>query len=298
LNNENFFHQLFCGKKGLPQIIVFSAFIKISFGLSLNTMSKPKQVVCIHPNYKHLTSKILNQINNVNGDDDRVFNNGRNLIAKVEVANEKLSIKSFKVPNVFNAFVYKYFRKSKAKRSYEYANKLLEADILTPFPVAYVEEFNALGLARSFYISKYIDYDFDFRELIHHPKFPDRDTILRQFTEFTFKLHENNINFLDHSPGNTLITKEANGNYNFYLIDLNRMQFETMSFDKRLHNFRRLWLSKAMIKIIAAKYAELSGRPYNETHNLLLKHSRAFQKKIDSKKLRKSGRKMRFKTTH
>jgi hypothetical protein len=70
-----------------------------------------------------------------------------------------------------------------------------------------------------------------------------------------------------------------------------------MSFDKRMHNFRRLWLSKAMIKIMAAKYAELYGKTYDETHSLMLMHSRAFQKKIDSKKLRKSGRKMRFKTT-
>ena len=130
-------------------------------------MSKPKQVVCIHPNYKHLTSEILNQINKVNDDNHQVFNNGRNLIAKVEVGGEQLSIKSFKIPNIFNSLVYKFFRKSKAKRSYEYANKLLEADILTPFPVAYIEEFNALGLYRSFYISKHVDYDFDFREQLN-----------------------------------------------------------------------------------------------------------------------------------
>jgi hypothetical protein len=50
-----------------------------------------------------------------------------------------------------------------------------------------------------------------------------------------------------------------------------------------------------MIKIMAAKYAELYSKTYEETHALMLIHSRAFQKKIDSKKLRKSGRKMRFK---
>ena len=259
-------------------------------------MSKPKQVVCIHPNYRHLTSEILNEINNVNGNDDHVFNNGRNLIAKVEIQSEKISIKSFKVPSGSNALVYKYFRKSKAKRSYEYANTLLKANILTPFPIAYIEEFSLFGLKRSFYISKHIDYDFDFRELIHNPRFPDRENILRQFTEFTFKLHENVINFLDHSPGNTLINKVSDGNYNFYLIDLNRMQFEILDFDKRMHNFRRLWLSKAMIKIMAARYAVLYDKAFEETHTLMLKHSRAFQKKGDAKKLRKSGRKLKFKS--
>jgi len=279
------------------QIIVFSAFIKISFGISLRNMSKLKQVVCIHPNYTHLRTQILNETNNVNGSDANVFDNGRNLIAKIEIENEQLSVKSFKIPNGFNGIVYKFFRKSKAKRSYEYANRLLKADILTPFPIAYIEEFNALGLKRSYYISKHLDYDFDFRDLIHNPKFQDRENILKQFTEFTFKLHENNINFLDHSPGNTLIIKGADGDYKFYLIDLNRMQFETMNFDKRMHNFRRLWLSKTMIKIMAERYAELYGKTFEETHALMLKHSRAFQKKIDAKKLRKAGRRLKFKST-
>jgi hypothetical protein len=37
-------------------------------------------------------------------------------------------------------------------------------------------------------------------ELIHDPLFPDRKNILEQFTEFTFRMHEASINFLDHSP--------------------------------------------------------------------------------------------------
>tara|TARA_B100001059_G_C17785501_1_gene556827 strand:+ start:615 stop:971 length:357 start_codon:yes stop_codon:yes gene_type:complete len=117
---------------------------------------------------------------------------------------------------------------------------------------------------------------------------------LQQFAAFTFKLHENNIDFLDHSPGNTLITKNAN-HYNFYLIDLNRMRFKPMSFDNRMHNFRRLWLSKTMIKILAEAYSKLYNKSYQDTYDLMLKHSRAFQLKINSKKLRRSGRKMQFK---
>ncbi|WP_397363330.1 lipopolysaccharide kinase InaA family protein [Olleya sp. R77988] len=199
------------------------------------------------------------------------------------------------MPGVFNSFVYKYIRPSKAKRSFEYANRLIDCGISTPFPIAYLENSSAFGLKSSYYISLHIDYDFEFRELIHKPLFPERDKILKQFAEFTFKLHENNVNFLDHSPGNTLITKDET-DYNFYLIDLNRMRFETMTFDKRMHNFRRLWLSKTMVKVIAKMYAELYNKTYQDTHDAMLKHSRSFQLKINSKKLRRSGRKMRFKS--
>lgn len=190
--------------------------------------------------------------------------------------------------------MYKYIRPTKAKRSFNYATRLIDCGISTPFPIAYIENTTVFGLKSSYYISKHIDYDFEFRALIHNPQFPERDKILQEFATFTFKLHENNIDFLDHSPGNTLITKDDNG-YNFYLIDLNRMRFKPMSFDNRMHNFRRLWLSKSMIKILAEAYAKLYNKSYQDTYDLMLKHSRAFQLKINSKKLRRSGRKMQFK---
>lgn len=259
-------------------------------------MNKPKQVIHLHPHFQSNEKEILNCINHFYDYGQDVLKGARNEIKRFDIDGKSVNIKSFKVPNFFNAFVYKYFRKSKAKRSFQYAEKLISFDILTPFPIAYIEEFTFFGLKHSYYVSEHIDYDFDFRDLIHHPHFPDRVNILKQFTAFTFKLHENRVNFLDHSPGNTLIVKKESG-YDFYLIDLNRMKFETMDFNKRMHNFRRLWLSKTMIKIMAKAYSKLYSKAYYETHDLMLKHSRAFQLKIDRKKLRKSGRKLKFKTT-
>lgn len=252
------------------------------------------QKIQLHSNYKHLEQPILDYLKQFNDAGTYVLKGSRNSIKKITIQGVELNVKQFKKPNAFNAFVYKFIRKSKAKRSFEYANLLLEKGIQTPFPVAYYEETNGLGLGNSFYISLHVNYDFDFRVLIHQPKFPDRNNILEQFTAFTFKLHENQINFLDHSPGNTLIINRGEGKYDFFLIDLNRMTFKSMNFSERMHNFRRLWLSKAMIKIMAAAYAKLYNKTYDQTHSLMLKHSRDFQRKVDAKKLRRSGRKMRF----
>ncbi|MGJ8592692.1 MAG: lipopolysaccharide kinase InaA family protein [Aquaticitalea sp.] len=256
-------------------------------------MSETKQVVHFHPRYETKKSQILGFISQFREKGQTVMDGERNVIKSFNLDGEKVNIKSFKKPNAFNSIIYKYIRKSKSKRSFEYASKLLDADILTPFPIAYIEEFSASGLQNSYYVSQHIDYDFDFRVLIHQPKFPDRVHILQQFTEFTFKLHENNVNFYDHSPGNTLVVKKDNAQYDFYLIDLNRMVFETMDFDKRMHNFRRLWLSKTMIKIMAESYAKLYQKSYDETHDLMLKYSRNFQRKIDRKKIRRAGRKLK-----
>ncbi|HAT63556.1 MAG TPA: lipopolysaccharide kinase, partial [Flavobacteriaceae bacterium] len=133
----------------------------------------------------------------------------------------------------------------------------------------------------------HLEYDFDFRVLNHNPKWPNRKEILEQMATFTFQLHERNINFMDHSPGNTLIIEKDKGKYEFYLIDLNRIRFERMNFHQRMKNFRRLWLSKTMINIMVPIYAKLYGTTEAETHTLMTFYSRKFQRKVNSKKMRK-----------
>ncbi|WP_310992326.1 lipopolysaccharide kinase InaA family protein [Aequorivita marina] len=243
----------------------------------------------IHPNYAHLATKLSDVLHNFSEKGEYVTQGDRNIIKKVAIEGVTVNIKKFKTPNGFQSFVYQFLRKSKAKRSFEYASKLIGFNIKTPFPIAYLEVFSG-GLKESYYVSEHVDYDFDFRELIHNPSFKNRNDILKQFTNFTFKLHENGVNFLDHSPGNTLILNKGNDVYDFYLIDLNRMRFESMDFKKRMHNFRRLWLSKTMVKVMATEYAKLYGKRYDETHALMLQYSRQFQKKVNSKKLRRRKR--------
>lgn len=237
-----------------------------------------------HPNHYADKDALLALVQNFYRDGQLVVKGSRNIIKTNRLNGEKVNIKYFKKPNAFNSLVYGFIRPSKAKRSFDYANYLLEHNILTPLPVAYIEEKNGFGLGESYYICGHIDYDFTFRELIHDPEFADRENILRQFTDFTYSMHEARINFLDHSPGNTLIVKKENGLYDFYLIDLNRMQFENMGIEARMDNFKKLWPSKTMVKIIAARYAELSGQPYEKLHSLLAKSTEAFKRKITKKK--------------
>ncbi len=240
----------------------------------------------VHPKYQALEPKLKEVLVSFSERGEFITKGERNVIKKVKIDGLVLNIKKFKTPNVFQSLVYQFLRKSKAKRSFQYARKLIDLGINTPFPIAYSERF-LFGLKDSYYISEHVDYDFDFRKLIHNPRYPNRKEILKQFTAFTFKLHENNVNFLDHSPGNTLIIDKGNNKYEFYLIDLNRMRFEPLNFDRRMYNFRRLWLSKTKMKIISEEYRRLYKKEYGETYELMLKHSRAFQKKVNSKKLRR-----------
>jgi hypothetical protein len=80
---------------------------------------------------------------------------------------------------------------------------------------------------------------------------------------------------LDHSPGNTLI-KIDKGDYKFYLIDLNRMRFEKMSFEERMKNFNRLTKDALVIKIFSEQYANLYDQKLESVYKKMLHYSEKF----------------------
>lgn len=208
----------------------------------------------------------------------------RNRIKVVEKDGEKFNIKSFKQPNYLNRYVYVLFRKSKAERSFEFAEKLIKKEIGTPKPIAFAEEISKGALTKSFYISEQLDYDLTFRDLDLAK--PGHENILRAFAKFTFDLHEKKVQFLDHSPGNTLIQLN-NGNYQFYLVDLNRMIFKSLNFTERMKNFERLSSSKELVKIMANEYAKHLNKPANEVFEKMWFFSNSFfSKRVKKKKIK------------
>lgn len=244
-----------------------------------------------HSKYIKYQTEIDSFINGFSISGELLGNEKRNSIKLFELETETVNIKSFKIPNVFNKIAYKFLRKSKAQRSFEYAEKLLSLDIGTPHPIAYYEFSNGLFFGKSYYLSEHIHYDLTYRELIRDLNYPDHGNILRAFTKFTFKLHENNIYFLDHSPGNTLIKREGD-TYKFYLVDLNRMQFKPLSFEERIQNFERLSKHESMVKVMSDEYAKLINKPYEKIFNLMWKLTQEYQQKFHRK--RKLKKRLKF----
>jgi len=230
-----------------------------------------------------LKESITHFIHNFDTEGSHFVKPGRNAIKLNEILGLTINVKSFKVPHLLNQFVYKFLRKSKAKRSFENASHLLEKGIGTPRPLAYFEYFSFFGLKKSFYVSEHLDCDLTFRELITNPEYPNWEQILIEVTDFTFKLHENNILFKDHSPGNTLIQKEEK-KYQFFLVDLNRMNFKTLTFEERIKNFSRLTPKKEMVEVMSKRYAELINRDQKEVFEMMWKYTKKFQEKFHRKK--------------
>ena len=214
----------------------------------------------LNKKYNILSNQILNFITNFKNEGEYFVSGKRNAIKLFELENEVISIKSFKKPNIFNKIVYRYFRKSKARRSFEFASKLTEMQIGTPQPIAFFENYDFIGLKESYYACEHLENVFEFREIVQNEAFENRDFIIRKFTQFTFEMHEKGIEFLDHSPGNTLIRKNNDGSYSFFLVDLNRMQFhETLDFKTRMKNLSKITHKKDMIVVMSNEYAKLSN---------------------------------------
>ena len=239
----------------------------------------------IHPEFLHQAEEINQIIENFNTGGQMFVDGTRNKIKLFDLGNLTVNVKSFKVPNFINKLVYRTFRKSKARRSYEFANILLEKGIGTPQPIAYFEHFTAFTLQDSYYMSAQMETELTFRQLIEISDYPDHENILRQFTRFTFELHEKGVEFLDNTPGNTLIKKTGEGQYAFFLVDLNRMKFHNnMSFAQRIENMAKLTPETRLITVMSDEYAKLYNKSYDEVLNLMVKRTQYFSNRFHRKR--------------
>ena len=238
----------------------------------------------ISPEYSQYKNDILNILKNFKNDGVVVGHGSRDGVKFFTVGGLKFNFKSFKQHNIINRHVYKYYRKSKSRRSYEYAQMLLDKGFHTPRPIAFIENHDLIGVTSSYYVSEQLEEVFTLGDALYNPDFTDREEIIRLYTQLIFQLHENGIIFIDNASGNFLI-KKIDGEYRFYLVDLNRMSFyEEIDISKRLINFERLTSDKEIIQLISQEYARLSGQSPEFCFNKILDFAKkkAFKQKAKS----------------
>lgn len=193
-------------------------------------------------------------------------------------------VKSFKIPNIINQIVYAYFRDSKAKKSYINAIKLHELGINTPTPIGYIEFYKNLLFKESFFIAQKYEYDFTIREPLRDINFLNRENLIKQFVAFTFSLHQKNVYHKDYSAGNILVKQISDDNYEFSIVDINRMEFRTIDTSLGLDNFAKLWLDETNLELIATEYARLADISSTEAILLLKQSDKKLKSFVEFKK--------------
>lgn len=210
---------------------------------------------------------------------------GRNTIKKLAYNDGFVSIKSFRKPNFFNSFVYKYIRKSKAQRAYGNAKQLLSLGIHTPRPIGYLEHSNLFGIKDSYYACEHLNA-ITLREILESCRCEDKDAVLEQYAAFMFELHQKGIEFIDSTPGNILLEEIAEGRYRFYLIDINRMKFHRtpLSFFDRMKNLSKISEETPLLHQIERLYSKLYKKDTAYIYQTILYYRSRYNVRIFHKK--------------
>ena len=182
---------------------------------------------------------------------------GRNRVKTFRVKDQVYCIKSFGRPTLANTIIYSFFRKGKAERSYLYAQRLLELGISTPQPVGFIEVYNRWKImTNSYYLSLYEPPTYTisqvFKENVAH-----KNRILQDFAAFiAHHLHANGIYHKDFNGNNILVYPQANNQYHFSLVDLNRIRFnQDISFRKALVNIKSVCANPIDLATLSGYYA-------------------------------------------
>lgn len=192
---------------------------------------------------------------------------GRNTIRLLAQEGELLATKRFRQPGALQGILYAHIRRSKARRSFEHAVRLINLGIGTPQPVAWSEYRRKGRLTDSFYVSRYSDL----KPLSEFAaRFPDTASrpVLDAFARFVAELHEKGIDHRDFNQGNILCGySPEEGQWRFELIDINRMRFLDRPLTPRqcMINLRRLSCPAPAFLYILDRYAEIRGWNIDDT---------------------------------
>ena len=212
-----------------------------------------------------------------------ILNDDRNIIKVMKLGEVETVIKSFKTPNLFQAIIYKFFRKSKAKRSFENSKLLKGRGVNVPEPLGYIEVFDSFRLKQSYFISSRLEYDFTL-DFATEKKSEDYRRILKSFIHFTHDLHEKNILHLDYGVGNICIKKHKE-EYKFFLVDLNRLRDGVVSSERGFKNLAHISKDPEINKILSDEYSKRITGNFRYDHNDLNKFVNYELRKVQLRRL-------------
>ena len=224
----------------------------------------------LHPSYKHLEVFMQSLPRRFDNNEGEIIHNGRNILRTIEYQGVRYVIKSFRVPNLVNRFVYGIFRASKAKRSYDHALLLQSMGIGTPQPVGYLTTRNGLLFHKSYYVSVESECPHAYQELFEQP-FDYTEEILREIGRVTARLHESGLAHKDYGRKNILFKRLDKG-VKIELVDLNRMYFGPVDMDMGCKNLERLPCTPQMHRWLAEEYAKARGFDAETCYQLMVKY--------------------------
>ncbi|ADQ15538.1 lipopolysaccharide kinase InaA family protein [Halanaerobium hydrogeniformans] len=205
----------------------------------------------------------------------------RNQLVKVydPILEMDIVIKSFKLDKLYDKLRFRFIP-SKAERSLKIARELEKIKLKTPAPIAVIEKRGKTNeLIFSYYITEYLDYDFNMLEIAKDFNHPERDKIenlMPQLGKEVRKMHEAGIVHNDLHAGNILV-KNYETKPELYYIDLNRGRIkEKLTKKDKINDLKRLKFTEQEKDIFFKSYSLNKWEYYKKEVSAARKKRRQF----------------------
>lgn len=244
--------------------------------------------VYIHPHYA-IYESLIRAIPAEEYEREEVYCNRRNTVEKIRLKDKLFVLKKYKRPALINCLIYTWFRKSKARRAFEYAELFLQRGIETAAPVAYIEIKKNGFFHTGYFLSEFLPYPLVADANKTDMSQEEKDKLMYDLVLFTLKLHLNKVLPLDYNPKNIFYHKE-NDKYNFALIDINRLKLgKVPGIRQSMNGFSQLGIPASDFTKVLPWYADRRGFDLEECifftlfSRLKWKKQRQFKNYIKSK---------------
>ena len=214
---------------------------------------------------------------------DQIVQAGRNTLKRINFEGSDCVVKAFRIPKFPQNYSYGILSKSKAKKSYDNAKKLISLGFSSPTPIAYFEYRSAGKLKASYYICEFAANTQTLHALLQ--KNPNLEPeFIKEFATFCRNLHHAGILHRDFNPKNILIS-EDHGDKSFSLVDINRITWSNaLSLEKSMASLSRLSLNEPTTKLLIEQYAKLAQVDSTQCQDLLNKAEQKTQRYFKNKK--------------
>lgn len=240
----------------------------------------------IAPEYRHLDGWIRQLIA---GDysPDKIYCNKRNTVELVSYGPRKFVLKKYKRVGLLKGLIYTVFRKTKARRAYEYAALLREKGIGTPREVAYAEIARAGIFRDGYFLSEYVDWPilaYWYYSGVFTPA--ERNELVDAISHFVLRLHQAGFVPHDLNLSNIMYHCTPDGKYQFQILDINRMTTGRQpGLSAAMKSFHQMWASPGDEERLVRPYAAARGFDLQKSMHAMQQHRKKFLQRKNLKKI-------------
>lgn len=203
----------------------------------------------------------------------------RNQVKRYEIDGILIVVKSFKRPNIIQKLAYTFWRPSKAKRAFLFAQKFRELQIDTPEEIACIETFKYGLIDRTYFVSISTN-DNNVAEGLYSGEITSQNVeesedgkgndfnrpLAEALTKFLLEVQDKGVLHGDLNLTNILYRETETNKYHFSFIDINRTTFiKNPDKETRLKNMVRITRPRILFSFILSYYATLKGWDSKET---------------------------------